>query len=59
MIWWNTLGSNPLQTILKQGELTTKYFGQFRKISSLKKREILYIYECEDFLTFLMVCNSK
>ncbi len=49
MDWWNNLGSNPLQTIINQGELVTKYFGQFRIVSSLKKNEIQYIYDCEVF----------
>lgn len=47
--WWNELGGNPLLRMIKQGELTTKYHGQFRKTSSLTGREIENIYVSENF----------
>ena len=46
--WWNELGGNPLLRIIKQGELTTKYYGQMRKTSSLTCREIENIYVSEN-----------
>ena len=46
--WWNELGSNPLLRMIKQGELTTKYYGQMRKTSSLTGREIENIYDSEN-----------
>ena len=46
--WWNELGGNPLLKIIKQGELTTKYYGQMRKTSSLTGREIENIYVSEN-----------
>lgn len=46
--WWNKLGGNPLLRIIKQGELTTKYYGQMRKTSSLTGLEIQNIYVSEN-----------
>ena len=46
--WWNELGGNPLLRMIKQGELTTKYYGQTRKTSSLTGREIENIYVSEN-----------
>jgi hypothetical protein len=46
--WWNELGNNPLLRMIKQGELTTKYYGQMRKTSSLTGREIENIYVSEN-----------
>ena len=46
--WWKTLGSNPLMIMINQGELVTKYFGQFRT-SSLTNDEILVIYRRETY----------
>jgi hypothetical protein len=47
--WWNNLGVNPLLKIIKQGEFTTKYYGQIRKSSSLNDFEIEHIYVSEIF----------
>ncbi len=46
--WWNELGGNHLLRMIKQGELTTKYYGQMRKTSSLTGREIENIYVLEN-----------
>lgn len=46
--WWSGLGDNFLLRIIVQGELTTKYYGQMRKTSSLTGREIEYIYISEN-----------
>jgi len=45
--WWNTLGDNPLQRLIMQGELVNKYHGQMRITSSLTGREIEEIYLSE------------
>lgn len=42
--WWNTIGDNFLQRIILKGELCTKYYGQFRRTSSLKVDEIVAMY---------------
>ena len=46
--WWNELDGNPLLRMIKQGELTTKYYRQMRKTSSLTGREIENIYVSEN-----------
>ena len=55
--WWNTLGNNFLMRIVLQGELTTKYHGQFRKTSSLTGREIEEIYKKENGVGDFMCAN--
>lgn len=58
--WWNELGGNPLLKIIKQGELTTKYYGQMRKTSSLTSREIENIYVSENtVLTYRQLLVKK
>ncbi len=48
IFWWNKLGGNPLLRLIKQGELTTKYYGQQRISKSLTDREIENIYVSEN-----------
>jgi len=48
IFWWNELGGNPLLRLIKQGELTTKYYGQQRISKSLTDREIENIYVSEN-----------
>jgi hypothetical protein len=50
IFWWKSLGENPLLRMIKQGELTTKYYGQMRKTSSLTGREIENIYVSENII---------
>jgi len=45
--WWTELGDNPLLTLIKQGELTSKYFSFQRIPKSLSDREIELIYASE------------
>ena len=44
--WWKNLGSNPLDTIIKQGELVDIYYPN-RIRSSLTGREIENIFDTE------------
>ncbi len=44
--WWNNLGENALLTLIKQGELTEKHYGQ-RIPKSLSIEEIAKIYLIE------------
>jgi len=48
LIWWKNLGSNHLMIIINQGELVTKHFNQFKKVSSLTDDEIFKIYTLEN-----------
>jgi len=46
--WWDGLGGNPIARTLKQGELTTKYYGSQRISSSLTNEEIEKVYTSEN-----------
>ncbi len=49
LIWWDNLGANTLLTIIKQGELTEKYYGR-RIPRSLKIEEITQMYQKENLV---------
>ena len=47
LVWWEKFSLNPLIGMIKRGELTKKYFGNLRIISSLSDNEINIIYKNE------------
>jgi len=53
MAWWKGLGKNQLTSMLQQSEFCKKYYGQFKKTSSLTKEEIKKMYEAEMVETYL------
>ena len=57
--WWNTLGGNPLLKLIKQGELTTKYFSSQRIPKSLTGREIEIIWNSETNIPTNKDVNQK
>jgi hypothetical protein len=58
LTWWKNLGSNPLMIMINQGELVTKHFNQFKKVSSLTDEDILKIYKLENVKRYKIHVNG-
>lgn len=48
--WWKDMGINPILGLIERGELVSKYYGNQRITSSIKEKEIEYMYKKEKCL---------